>query len=437
MLDALDRVLRQGNRAQGGPGAVLMAVHLSRLTPTGPRAYHRRVAAALLDDVAGKDGGQLFSMGNGDMVLLFRPVDGGAAVAGTMARLFGADLPTPGTVRTLWPLPEGAIGALTYVRDRVLEGGGAAPAPEQQAGAATVAAMQEVVRTAPLSELTRRQTAILLRPGHAFQMTPLFREVVISVAVLERGASAGGGPHGAHPGASADPFLFNHLAARLDRRMLAAMRTDIPDGGPLSEGLGRAALHLNLTLAGVLSQGFSALADAAQPAFGRGLRLGIEIPFPEVFADSQAFVLVRERLRLAGCDLVLDGVTHGALLLTALGALQPDLVKLSWSPGLAAAGADVRAAVQRLGPDRVVLHRTDSERAVAWGLGVGISRYQGHYVDLMLAAERLKHCPGNRGCALRQCADRAGTTAATARAGCNNPALLDSALPLRPDLVPA
>ena len=410
-----------------------MAVHLSRLTPTGPRAHHRRVAAALLDDVAGKDGGQLFPMGNGDMVMLFRPADGGAAVADTVARLFGADMPSPDAVRTVWPLPAGTIGALTYVRDRGGESDRAAPAPEPQASAAAVAAMQEVVRTAPLSELTRRQTAVLLRPGQATQMTPLFREVVISMTVLERGVQAHGSLRGALSGAAADPFLFNHLAARLDRRMLAAMRTDIPGGGPLSGGLGRAGLHLNLTMAGVLSQGFSALVDAAQPAL-RGLRLGVEIPFPEVFADSQAFVLARERLRFAGCDLVLDGVTHGALLLTSLGALQPSLVKLSWSPSLAAAGGEVRAALRRLGPNRVVLHRTDSEKAVAWGLGMGISRFQGHYVDLMLAAERLKQCPGNRGCVLRQCADRAGTTAAAARTGCGNPALLDSALPVRPEL---
>ena len=408
----------------------MMALHLSRLTPTGPRAYHRRVAAALLDEVAGRDGGQLFSLGNGDMVLLFRPTDDGDAVAASMAALFQAELPDPDTVRTVWPLPEAAIPALTYVRDRVLDGQAAAPAPEPQASAAAIAAMQDAVRNAPLDELTRRQTAILLRPGGTPQMTPLFREVVISLAVLERHGAARGVPHGA----AADPFLFHHLAARLDRRMLAAMRGDIPNGGPLSDGLAGAALHLNLTLPGVLSQGFATMAEAAQPALARGLRVGIEIPFSEVFADGQAFIMARERLHLAGFDLVLDGVTHGGLVVTSLGALQPNLVKLSWSPSLSAAGRTARDAVRRLGPDRVVLSRTDSETAVAWGLGAGISRFQGYYVDLMLAAERLKQCPSRSGCVLRQCADRAATTAADARAGCGNPALLNTALPIAPSL---
>lgn len=409
----------------------MMAIHLSRVTPTGPRAYHRRVATALLDEAASRDGGQLFSLGNGDMVLLFRPADEGTAIAATMASLFQAEMPDPATTRTLWPLPAAAIPALTYVRDRVLEGAGSNPATDPQASASAMAAMQAVVRSAPLQELTRRQTAILLRPGHANQVTPLFREVVISMAVLEGRGGPGGGP-GLH--AAADPFLFSHLAARLDRRMLAALRTDIPEGGPLSGRLGGAALHLNLTLPGVLSQGFAAMADAARPALERGLRIGVEIPFAEVFADSQAFVLARERLRLAGCDLVLDGVTQGALRLTSLGALQPSLVKLSWSPALATAGPEIRHAVQRIGPDRILLHRADSERAIAWGLGMGIARYQGHYIDFMLAAERLKQCPQRQGCALRQCADRAGTTAPSARAGCANPALLDTALPVR-DLV--
>lgn len=408
----------------------MMVVHLSKVTPTGPRAYHRRVVTALLDEAAGREGGQLFSLGNGDVVLLFRPVDEGASIAATMASLFQAEMPDPAIARTLWPLPTAAIPALTYVRDRVLEGAGSNPAADPQASAAAIATMQAVVRSAPLEELTRRQTAILLRPGHAYQVTPLFREVVISMAVLEGRGGSGVTLHGA----AADPFLFSHLAARLDRRMLAAMRTDIPEGGPLSERLGGAALHLNLTLPGVLSQGFAAMADAARPALDRGLRIGVEIPFAEVFADSQAFVLARERLRLAGCDLVLDGVTQGALPLTSLGALQPSLVKLSWCPALATAGPDIRRAIQRIGPDRMVLHRTDSERAVAWGLGMGIARYQGHYIDLMLAAERLKQCPQRLSCTLRQCADRAATTAQSARAGCANPALLDTALPVR-DLV--
>lgn len=441
LLDALDRVLRHGDRAApggsagsladspaAGPPPVMMAVHLSRVTPTGPRAYHRRIATALLDEASGREGGQLFSLGNGDVVVLFRPADEGAAIAATMASLFQADLPDATRARSVWPLPKAAVPALTYVRDRVLEGTDTNPAADLQASAAAMAATQAIVRSAPLAELTRRQTAILLQPGHAQQMTPLFREVVISMAVLEGRGGAG------MPGAAADPFLFSHLAARLDRRMLAALRTDIPEGGPLSGRLGGAALHLNLTLPGVLSQGFATMADAARPALARGLRIGIEIPFAEVFADSQAFVLARERLRLAGCDLVLDGVTHGALPLTDLGALEPSLVKLSWSPALAATGAVVRRAIERIGPDCVVLHRTDSERAVAWGLGMGIRRYQGHYIDLMLAAERLKQCPERQGCALRQCADRAGTTAPASRAGCTNPALLDTALPVR-DLV--
>lgn len=406
----------------------MMAVHLSRLTPTGPRPHHRRVAAAVLDDVAGREAGQLFGLNNGDMVLLFRPADGGAAVAETVGRLFGGDGADPAALRSLWPLPEAAVAALGYVRDRVLEGDRAAPAPEQEGSAGAIAAMQEVVRSAPLAELTRQQTAVLLRPAHAVPMTPLFREVVISVAVLE-GRAAGLSLAGA------DPFLFNHLAARLDRRMLAAMRDDIPAGGPLSEGLGRTGLHLNLTMAGVLSQGFAALVEAAAPARAQGLRLGIEVPFAEAFADAQAFVLARERLRLAGCHLVLDGLGHQALTLTSLGALAPDLVKLSWSPALPGAGPGVRRALERLGPDRIVLARTESEAAVAWGLRNGISRFQGHYVDYMLAVERLKACPAAGSCALRLCTERA-TRPGAATTGCANPALLSAGSPARQPAAP-
>ena len=405
---------------------MLLALHLSRIAGSGPRPHHRRVAAAVLGDAAARGNGQLFALSNGDLALMFRPADGGAGVVGTLGRLFQADVTDLAGLHSLWPLPVAAAAATAYIGARVTERDVAAPGPDPQTSAGMIAAMDHLAQTAPLADLMHRQTAIHLRPGQAAPIIPLYREVAISTAVLEARLVAVGQ-------ANADPFLFNHLAARLDHRMLTALLQDLP-GGPLCGGLGPAALHINMTLAGIRSEAFGTLASACQTggtAGGLSPKLGVELQFVEIVGDPKAFVLARQRLRAAGIALVIDGINHHALALATLAPLEPDLVKLTWVAAMASAGPEtqepLRTAIERLGPERLVLQHADSEAALAWGLKHGIFRFQGRYIDALLAAERLRACPRAAACTLPQCRERASATGLATRAGCGNTALLDRA----------
>ena len=420
MLDRVERILR----APAGrlAGWALLALHLSRIPPPGARSHHRRVVAAVLDDAAGRYEGQVFALAGGDIALLFRPNGSVTALLDVLARLFRADVPDAATLYSLWPLPEAGAPMLAFVMAGVREGDRTAPVPEPLSSTTAIAAMDGIVQTGMLSDLMHRQTAVLLRPGRSVAVVPLFREVAIATAVLEARIA------GSH--ATADPFLFAHLAVRLDHRMLHDLRHDIPAGGLLSMGLGSASLHINMTLAGILSQGFADFAAASPKAIAAGLRIGVEVPFVEAFADIKSFIVARERLRLAGLHLVLDGISHQALAVTCPGVLAPSLVKLTWSPAMQDAGPALGAAVARLGPDRIVLHRSDGEAAIAWGMAHGISRFQGRYIDTMLAAERLRSCVSASHCTLRQCRERASATGAAGRVGCRNPRLLDLGAPV-------
>ena len=442
LLDGVERILRapEGRLT----GWALLALHLSAIPPPGARPHHRRVAAAVLGDAASRSNGQLFALKNGDLALLFRPTDQGSTLSHVLARLFAADMPEIDELRTLFPLPRAAVAALQYVRARVQEGDRAAPRPEHQPGTSAVAAIDAIVQVGALSDLMHRQTAVLVRPSppHALAQTkqqpvtliPLFREVTISTAVLEaRIALTAQNPVSV---SATDPFLFNHLASRLDHRMLAELALDIPRGGTLSLGLGGAALHINMTVSGILSEAFARFATACKTAIAAGLRMGVEVPFVEAFADVRSFVLARERLRLAGLATVLDGVSHKALVLSSPAVLAPALVKLDWSPAMHQAGPELDAAVARLRPERLLLHRVETEAALAWGLERGIMRFQGRYVDAMLAAERLRACPQSAACTLPQCVERASATGPAARTGCRNTTLLDRAAPNRSDPAP-
>ena len=253
-------------------------------------------------------------------------------------------------------------------------------------------------------------------------LRPLYQEVTFSIAALEACIAANGQ-------ASADPFLFRHLAGRLDRRMLARLADAAGTGGVLdvaAGGRGMPPLHINLTLSCILSGAFARFARLC-----RSVRapVGVEVTMVEACEDPAAFGRARRVLAEAGLTLVLDGVSYLALVLTRPCALRPDLVKLDWSPRLGELAADERqqitAALERIGTHRVVLHRAETEAALRWGMAQGLRRFQGRHVDAMLAAARMTTCPRAAGCTLRQCGERAAATGPAGRAGCGALGLLD------------
>ena len=414
-MDAVERALRAPHRRMA------LVLHLSQIAPPARRPHHRRIARALMDDAALRQAGQVFALHNDDLLLLFRADDGNCPLVATLARLFQMDVPEPAGLTTLWSLERDGAALLRYAQARVLDAL-PDPAAEPKASAQTIDALESVIEHSRITDLTRRQTAVLLVPGREARLQPLFREISFSVSVLEARIAATGQAH-------ADPFLFRHLASRLDRRMLDVLRRDLQANGPLTagaRGLGP-MLHLNLTLAGILSDPFAQFAAACRAI---GAQVAVEIPLLEACADPEAFVAARIRLRFAGLSLVLDGVSHHALRLTAPAVLEPDLIKLDWSPRLPEAGAAVAQAVAALGGGRVVLDRAETEDALTWGLAHGIRRFQGRWVDTMLAASRMGACESGRHCSLRQCVERGSATGPAGRAGCGNPVLLDAAAPL-------
>ncbi|WP_264711990.1 hypothetical protein [Limobrevibacterium gyesilva] len=410
-----------------------LVLHLSRLQQPAPRPHHRRVARALLQEAAQRHDGQVLALRNGDLVLLYRAhmLRAGAAgtpLAVTLAQLLQAVAPDPAAVISVWPLGEARDQLLGYAAERLIE-----PSPGGWHDSDAVADPESIDRLALLAEggrltdLLHRQTAVLLgqsraRPGNALR--PIYREVSVSLAALE--ARTGAGP------VDADPFLFRHLAGRLDQHMLAALRQEIGGAGALDAATAP-RLQVNLTLSGILSGGFEKLAAATVRA---GATLGVEVALAEAGADLVAFARARNRLAAAGMELVLDGVSHLALLLTCPEALGAGLVKLDWSPRMArlAPGEqqELTAAVSRLGVQRIVLNHAETETAVQWGIAQGIRRFQGRHVDAMLGVGRIVACPASHACTLRQCIERGAAAAPAGRAGCTVPALLDAAAPPEP-----
>jgi len=428
---AVERLLLDAARRAVVPGWVALILRFSAFPPPGPRTYHLSVARSLLEDAVHRHGGQVFAMRNGDLVLLAGtavltaplPAHGGAAPGETLPdlllRLFRADCAAPERLIGILTLPDARERLLTYASERLGDIGGTATGDQPRMPIADSRSLTSVA-PGPLPDLLHRQTAVLIGSEGA-RLRPLFREVMSTNAALE--AEAGDTP------IEPDPFLLHHYAARLERRVAAALPTEIGRSGALDPALAP-PLHVNISPAGINSDAFLELAAITHAA---GLLLGAEIPLTDAVADPAGLELARARLAREDIAYVIDEVSHLALTMTELGALGASLYKLAWSPRIETlAGAERQAldgAIHALGAGRLAVTGADSEAALHWGLARGIRRFQGRHVDAMLAAARLTVCPAAAACTLRQCQERASAVAPAGRHGCANTALLDAGMP--------
>jgi EAL domain-containing protein (putative c-di-GMP-specific phosphodiesterase class I) len=416
-----DQMLRDAaKRALAAPrGRLAVVLHLSRLR--AQRSYHSRIARPVLDQAAPRHGGMVFARCNGDLVMLGHAPDAeeDAVDPGLLVRellqLFGTEAAESALV-SLWLLGSEAAAFRAYLEEPaftppVLP----AVAEDVQPGhTAAVAEWQKASARMPVPELLSQQTAVVLHAGRdvpiGSRLSPLFRELSVR------------GPDGL------DPWLERHVSAGMDARLLAHLLYDLEEGGRLTRASVSAglALHINLSLPSIVSPAFARLTQAARAA---GARFGVEISMTEAFADLPMLDYAAALLRHAGFAFVLEGLDEASLGLARLHPLEADLVKLDWSHGLLHAPGAYRTAIEQrlraLGAERLLLDGADTADAVAWGQTLGITRFQGSFLDSVQGATRMFFCHTATLCTLRQCVSRGALAGTPGRAGCANPAMLD------------
>ena len=362
-----------------------------------------------MQDAAERGEGQVFSLRNGDILLLSR--DGAqpsAVVTDRLRRLFGREAGEAGGIVSEWRLPDGSPELLAYTAERLREPEVVTTKEAASPPAEIVDAVAIAIAGARPQDIIQRQAAVQLDPNGgepAAAMRVSYRELTFSLDVLETRL-----PETMRPGQ--DPALLLHLGRYLDQRMLQILALERGSSAPLDIGANSTfALHLNLSLPGALSEALAALAAQCR-AVGRPL--GVEVSMLEAVADPSTFDRARVRLKELGVRLILDGVTHLALQLTRPAMLRADLLKLIWSPRILDMPKEELAALTRAvaesEPARIVLQRAETEAAVRWGLTNRIRLFQGRHVDQMLAVQRMLACPGAPACTLQQCVERARAT---------------------------
>jgi hypothetical protein len=377
------------------------AVHLQMTRAAGTVAGLERLRRALrpLELLASVHPVRLFCLSEGHVILVCKvgvPVDQvDAAIGKTRSTYLAAvedwtwdcdedpdaewyDLAHPQDLERLLSLT--AAWAANARRIREAPAPGVDTPPVRSLNAEDLGAICQRVEQTDLTAVVRQQTAldVLLDAAPA----PLFRETYVSMQDLRALVA---------PGIDmfASGWLFRYLTEILDRRMLAFV------GG---QALARepVPISLNLNIASLGSSSFKRFLDDCETADSKPI---IEIQLVDLLANGAAFAKVRPSLLARGHRILIDGLTPLTLQVIDVSALRSDFVKIWWrqdAPTLfpARRGSELREVIERVGRERVILARAESEQAFEWGVENGIRRFQGRFVDRLLGALLAK---GGRG----------------------------------------
>ena len=247
-----------------------------------------------------------------------------------------------------------------------------------------LATIQKAIAQADLSSMTSRQA--ICEVGADGRPVPLFYELFTSIGALRQTLMP-------DQNFFSDRWLFQYLTTKLDERMLAWLSKN--DDSTLKR-----SFSLNINIASVLSPRFlefDALLDKE-----RRNTIVIELQKVDIFADIARFLFAREFLLDRGYRICLDGLTALSLPFADRHTLGFELVKLLWTPQLRQQlegkdGERLREAIKSTNPRRIIMMRCESDDAIELGQELGISLFQGYFLDHLLsekitreeAAERL------------------------------------------------
>ncbi|MBE0533256.1 MAG: EAL domain-containing protein [Rhodospirillales bacterium] len=379
--------LQRLEHAPAGCCAVLC--HLSDLQAPYRKAHFVRIAARSFDTLTNHFDATLYVLANSDVALVCRnvrvedidtaiyklralfaedPLAAGAGADGVDGFATWYDLSEWADLADLEEAIAGREAELRQNQEAAAAGG----PPMVPLDAAGLVQLEKRLHVLRLTDVVRQQPAVDVRPGRGRSI--LFKEHYVAMAELRQRIAP-------DVDLFASPWLFHYMADILDRRMLAVI-------GRMNFATLKDAISLNLHVGSVTSPEFKVFDEQIGEHSGKVI---VEIQMVDIVADMGAFIHTRQRLRERGYRLLIDGLFPMALQFFDPGLLEPDFIKINWSPDL---GRDQRSRqraelgdmIRYIGPDTFVLARAESEDAIRWGLNLGLHRFQGFFVDKLADA---------------------------------------------------
>ncbi|MEZ5690387.1 MAG: hypothetical protein R3D71_01815 [Rickettsiales bacterium] len=238
----------------------------------------------------------------------------------------------------------------------------------------SLAAVERDLQKADIQRVLRRQPVCAVSPD--MSMRRIFEEMYINIMHLRQLLKT-------DVDFLSNRWLFKYMTQLLDNRMLELFRGNINryTGSPVS---------LNLNVETIISSRFAKFDSMIKPS--SKVAIVIEIPAIDVFVDINAFKVARDEAQRLGYRVCLDGVSVDSFLMVNSKKLGIDLVKMQWNADIEddlnnTANLEISEAIRNFGSNRVILCRCDNKEAVQYGQALGISLFQGRYIDKIITPD--------------------------------------------------
>lgn len=378
-------------------GRKVVILHLSALRPFNRRDQHIRAAASNFDQLISDMTGQLFTLKNADIYFIFKSealpqvetlvqkikflFDDDPLVAEedkqtqSFASWYDADDDFPAILNLVQSVAQSEQERQTAVRAR-MDARAALKAKQQQGEPLTpevLARVETALVRADLSNLVRRQ--FVCEVDSKLVPTQSFSKLFVSIQDLRETLQLG-------VNLVANRWLFQHLTETLDRRMLSMLTKT--DGISIS-----GEISFNINVATILSKEFQIFDDNI--AASRRGQMIIELQKEDIFSNLSSYIFAREFVQDKGYRVCLDGMTLDTVTMIKRDRLGVDMTKLVWSPDLVDGGEEVhkllKSMVKHEGEEKFILIRCDNREAIDFGKSVGINRFQGRFVENLIAED--------------------------------------------------
>jgi EAL domain-containing protein (putative c-di-GMP-specific phosphodiesterase class I) len=234
----------------------------------------------------------------------------------------------------------------------------------------------EEVQNIDFSPFLRKQPICILRKGKDTKI--VFHELYVLIQQLRDNLS--------HPcNLLSHPWLFKTLTEALDLKVLDII-------GKNTRAFLTDPVSINLNVRTILTDSFGQFLKKINTTINSSII--VEIQMADVYSDMSVFKEAAEILKKNKCKLAIDGVNNDSMLYIDRTGLGFDLAKLQWNADFASdlgteQNKKLAAAVAECGPTRLILCRCDTRQAIDYGNALGISLFQGRYVDRVVNPNNL------------------------------------------------
>lgn len=256
-------------------------------------------------------------------------------------------------------------------------------------------------------KVIRRQEAIqITRSG---KYCSLFQEYFTSMADLKAAIAP-------DVDVLSNRWLFQHLSETLDKRMLSVHKelfARTPGG-----------ISLNLNISTIFTKTFEEFLNSVPES----KTIVVEVQLMDIIQNTRNFIMAKDLLHEAGHKILIDGLHPISFRFLDLTLLDPDLVKLNWSPAIPenTDTPPLEETIKEIDSQKIILMRCEDEESIKWGLTNGISRFQGYFIDALSGAGIKRKCKRGNVCSLQECISRKSCIAGPVRSQCLYQGALDT-----------